>query len=573
MNKHKQLSQEIRNISYSKLIKQKIVLMGLGKIQQDVEEFFFELNIAAYVEIEPQIASFAGRQVIDLNSLHKNVYREMVFVICSFDGEAYIPTLRNSGVLFIELKDLLKYVDELETFRLIRRYPNKKVIVLGIGEYASKLMTENPNFDCAYFVCDNYAIQGTNHEFHGKPVYELEKLTDESKGNFVVVAAEPVSGVRKKQITDMGFDFGSDFYFYNPHKPKKYPSYHLEKTMRDAPRFQLPCDFTKRALSIKHRGSIMACCSAVTLCFGSVIYTSLEEVTKSVAAQIVLLSINNRTYSFCNNLCQLYRETKYAIVSREDIQSNPRKTFELPNISNFNIQLGYDRSCNLACPSCRNKKITSPEDPKEIVELIHEEAVRAARGGATPANIRIGNGELFMSKYYKDIILNVYEAENISLITNGILFSPAIWDKLKNRYKTISLSFSVDAAKQETYEKIRRGGDFNRLKQNLIFAGQLRRLGELKKLNLYFVIQKENYAEMVHFIEFATSINTDKIFFMKINNFGHYSENEFIAIDVYSDKNPNHADFVKLLDNTIFQSPNVHVDNIDNFISKTMSYG
>jgi molybdenum cofactor biosynthesis enzyme MoaA len=261
----------------------------------------------------------------------------------------------------------------------------------------------------------------------------------------------------------------------------------------------------------------------------------------------------------------MFREEKYCLSDEEEIKTNPRKNICLKKINDFNVQLGYDRSCNLACPSCRDHRIIKPEDEDEMVEMMHEEVKRMCL--KKPRNMRIGNGELFFSPYYRDIIFNYYENDEIALISNGMLFTPENWEHLENRYKDISLEVSIDAINIETYRKLR-GGDLTKLRKNMEFAGELRRLGKLKKFSVSFVIQAENFREMIGFVEYGKSINVDIVHFMKLNNFGHIPKDEFIKMDVYDKRNENHEEFVEILQNPIFSEPMVHVDNIGNFIRK-----
>jgi hypothetical protein len=102
------------------------------------------------------------------------------------------------------------------------------------------------------------------------------------------------------------------------------------------------------------------------------------------------------------------------------------------------------------------------------------------------------------------------------------------------------------------------------------FASALRKEGKLNKFSISFVIQVENFREMIGFVEYGRSINADLIHFMKLNNWGHIPADKFIETDVYDEKNVNHREFMEILNNPIFQDPSVHVDNIGNFLDKEL---
>ena len=97
------------------------------------------------------------------------------------------------------------------------------------------------------------------------------------------------------------------------------------------------------------------------------------------------------------------------------------------------------------------------------------------------------------------------------------------------------LTASVDAASKETYEQIRINGNFDKLKENMEFAGQLRRKGELAYFRMNFVVQKRNYKEIPDFVKWGIQIGADEVFFTKILNWGIYTESEFKEISMFEE--------------------------------------
>jgi MoaA/NifB/PqqE/SkfB family radical SAM enzyme len=66
------------------------------------------------------------------------------------------------------------------------------------------------------------------------------------------------------------------------------------------------------------------------------------------------------------------------------------------------------------------------------------------------------------------------------------------------------ITFSIDGITKEVYEKIRKGGDFEKLLKNLKILNNYRKNkpGKLKTL-LNLVVMKSNYHQLEHYIEFA----------------------------------------------------------------------
>lgn len=535
-------------MNYRDLRGKQIGLIGSEKICKDIEEFFNELTYKRII-YETSLRIDALRQ-----------FRDCDCIIAGFAQEAiddYI--IKESALIILSLTDIFRMVDEFETFYIDKRFHNRTICVYGEKTRISSLIVNNPNLGIDYILEDQIT-----DEYSAKLIVAKDKVR-ELTNPFVIIVNE-VDEKDKRFFMSLGLEFGKDFHFYNDRVPKHPTSYYLNRTLMDLPKYTIPCDYTTKALSIKAHGNVMACCSSVGLSMGNFLYTSIEEVLKGVQAQLIRLSVSNRTYSFCNDMCFMFREEKYQLNAEKDIKANPRKDVCLKEIKDFNVQLGYDRSCNLACPSCRNHRITKPEDDIETVEMMHEEVKRMCL--KKPRNMRIGNGELFFSPYYKDIIFNHYESDNIALISNGMLFTPENWNFLQKRYHNISLEVSIDAANPDTYRKLR-GGDLYRLRKNMEFVSQLRMQNKLKRLSILFVIQVDNYREMIDFVDYGNSIHADFIHFIKLNSWGHIPSDEFIQMDVYDERNVHHKEFVNILRNPIFLGSNVHVDNIENFIGGT----
>ena len=129
---------------------------------------------------------------------------------------------------------------------------------------------------------------------------------------------------------------------------------------------------------------------------------------------------------------------------------------------------------------------------------------------------------------------------------------------------------SVDAAKPETYARIRRGGIFSSLLKNFEVLKGLRERGEISKFLLRFVVQEENFREMQDFVRLGTSISADKIIFSRLRNWGTYEADEFKTRDIAA---PEHAHFRSLknvLRNPCFRQANVSLGDLS-FLAPSLS--
>ena len=125
------------------------------------------------------------------------------------------------------------------------------------------------------------------------------------------------------------------------------------------------------------------------------------------------------------------------------------------------------------------------------------------------------------------------------------------------------LTVSIDAATRETYEKVRRGGNFDVLRKNMEFASKLRKDGNLSYFRINFVVQSENYKEMIDFVEWGVELGVDEVFFSKVLNWGTYTSEEFKEISMMEeDGNTPKKELQRILDDPRMKNPIVDLGTI-----------
>ena len=162
-----------------------------------------------------------------------------------------------------------------------------------------------------------------------------------------------------------------------------------------------------------------------------------------------------------------------------------------------------------------------------------------------------GQGEVFYSEYYDKILKSIENTDAITILSNGTLLNEEKWNIIYPKFKDITVAISIDAYNIDTYVKLRHG-DYDALIKNLDMLGNLRKEGKLQTLNFNFVVQKENYKEMIDFAKFAKEHHVDHVYFTKLNNWGTMSEEEYhdksLIIDNYLD-----YDLYQILKDPIFE--------------------
>ena len=153
--------------------------------------------------------------------------------------------------------------------------------------------------------------------------------------------------------------------------------------------------------------------------------------------------------------------------------------------------------CNISCRICGIWSRPQWQEPdrilKEIVDLL-----------PYMEDICWQGGEVFYMKEFNSMLAEGIKCKNLNqvIFTNGLLLDEKNLDIIaKGR---VELVLSIDGAKKETYEYIRRGANFETLCKKLELIKEVRK-STGAKINTYYnpVICKTNYKEIVDMVEFA----------------------------------------------------------------------
>lgn len=275
----------------------------------------------------------------------------------------------------------------------------------------------------------------------------------------------------------------------------------------------------------------------------------------TIKSRIIRLSFLNETYSFCNTLlCPLMNK------EREELYEENSTSVKFPDIP-YRItkaDMAFDNTCNLYCASCRDRVLVEKETENKKIALRVQEKLLPKLTRLTVA----GNGEAFFSPAYKKLLTEgTWEQLNVSILSNGNLFDPQKWKAMEGRFKSIALFFSVDAATEETYRLVRRGGNWKRLMSNLRYASELRKKGSVCAFAFRFVVSSLNYREIPAFVRLGNTLEVDWIDFSRIENWGTYTPEEFSGISMFSGKEMK-QELKEVLKDPIMKSPKVRLFNL-----------
>jgi MoaA/NifB/PqqE/SkfB family radical SAM enzyme len=207
---------------------------------------------------------------------------------------------------------------------------------------------------------------------------------------------------------------------------------------------------------------------------------TLEQIWQSPRAKTIQGSVDQGKFTWCSvNRCGILKGDKV------------RQTYY--------VSINIDDSCNLACPSCRKSKVyrTSGEEFNSRYKLVAR-LLDLINKFDSPIEIMMsGNGDPFASLIYRPLLLGMKPKENINIrfLTNGLLLKK-LMPKMSVKQSIRHLDISIDAGDRETYERVRLGGKWETLIENLDYVKHNMDC----EVTLKFVLQRDNLASLDNFV-------------------------------------------------------------------------
>jgi radical SAM protein with 4Fe4S-binding SPASM domain len=288
---------------------------------------------------------------------------------------------------------------------------------------------------------------------------------------------------------------------------------------------------------------------------GNILEQDVDEIWHSEAAKQCRESVLDGSFRYCRReICTyLFRDELPEIKNESDTV-----TADMP----VDIRVAFDRTCNLTCPACRDRVYVPTERQKANMDIIYEKIFPYLQH-ASRFNFG-GRGEPFVSPFYMRVLEN-FKPENpktlIRFETNGVLFNEENWNKIAHLAKcNLHVYVSVDSLYAPTYNYLRRGGNLEKVKNNLKFISKLRKKEDIKMLTIVMVVQESNFREMPDFVRYGLDVlGVDQVSFMPIYNKGNMSEAEMLVKDVLNPAHPYHQEFMKIMEHPLVKQPRVRI--------------
>ncbi len=327
------------------------------------------------------------------------------------------------------------------------------------------------------------------------------------------------------------------------------------------------CPHPFENFEIYRDGSVYACnCTQVPFPIGNVYRQTKEEIWQSPAARAIRASILDGSYRFCSPM---------TCWNRFDL---PRKAEQPERFAHLqaigidgrepprHLNLSYDLSCNLSCPSCRHAPIMANQEERGQLARVRDDVVLPLLREPAAESVYItGSGDAFGSPHFRSVLKELCRPEyahvQITLGTNGQLITPRLWEEFSPLHRRIrDITVSIDGACRETYEDLRRGASWERICRAMEVLAASRRAGHIRRIMVNMVVQERNFREMRPLLKLCHGWAVDGIRFYRIRQWGHVVPEAYLASDIANPLHPRHQALLNEL-----AHPDFSADIVDHY--------
>ena len=299
-------------------------------------------------------------------------------------------------------------------------------------------------------------------------------------------------------------------------------------------------------------GTVRACGWAGYYLLGNLRDNTMSEVYNSEAALEFLRSLIEGTYDYCN-------EENCPYMANNILDSQLIEIDEIPEYPEI-VSLAYDRRCNYHCTCCISR--CDDKMDSKIQEKIENEIRK------TLPHVKVfsanGLGEFFVSDSMLKLVSewNPKEIEHakFEMETNGSLFNQKNWEKIKNIGEAdLSVTITVHSFDEAAYQYLSGTSiKISQIEDNLRFVKSLRKQEKINFLEIALVAQERNFRTLPTFIRRCLDeFGADRVRVRRFLPEKAMDENIEWFFDVRNPLHPYHKEYLKVMEDPIFQDPRV----------------
>lgn len=322
------------------------------------------------------------------------------------------------------------------------------------------------------------------------------------------------------------------------------------------PRYDLSdkfCATPFEQIDVLERSSHLCCASWLHTSAGDMSMHGWDAVWNSEAAQAIRESVHDKSFRHCNKTAcpKIMGGTLPTVADTRATSTHWAEIVdrELTALATgpAQVNLAYDRTCNLSCPSCRTERYAADRTERAMFDDMQERAILPMLRGAKTVFIT-GSGDPFASKNFRALMARLtpdaYPDLKFQVMTNAMLFTPREWENFPALHNRVAqMRISIDAATGPTHELMRRGARWPVFIENVKFAVDLSRQGLIDEVALIFVVQQENFREMGDAVDLTEELGVDVIGFARLTNWGTFDNATYESKAVFLPGHPEYEDF------------------------------
>lgn len=349
------------------------------------------------------------------------------------------------------------------------------------------------------------------------------------------------------------------------------------------PKYRLQDRFCSKPFTELHvleRTTHLCCASWLPTSAGDLSTANWDQVWNAEPAQAVRASIHDGSYRHCNKMACPAIQAGTLPTKEEAVRQWPQLAALIAERETEmaqgpeEVNLAYDATCNLSCPSCRTEIIAADSAKRQRYAEMQERAILPMLRGARSVFIT-GSGDPFASKNFRQLMEQLtpgdYPDLRFRIMTNAMLLTPREWERFPALHARVqSLQISIDGASKHSHELLRRGARWEVMEENLRFAADLLAQGMVEALHLCFTVQVDNFHEMGAAVALAEALDATGIYFGKLTNWGTFSPEEYAQKAVFAPSHPQHAAFLAAMADPRLRSPRVNLGNLVDYLPEPM---
>jgi radical SAM protein with 4Fe4S-binding SPASM domain len=310
------------------------------------------------------------------------------------------------------------------------------------------------------------------------------------------------------------------------------------------------CDLAVSHWMVNPDGNVYPCCNAWcnNYSFGNIFEQDINSIINSDKAKEFRKSVFNKEYKYCNlHKCNMPRcsDSKLEKMCKSD-----GTALMLPQ----RVKLGTDEHCNIRCITCRDELIVNSPEKTKMLDAMIETHFLPLLENADMVTLS-PSGEALASRHSRKLIKEIskkYPYIKFGIHTNGILCDEKNCTDLGILDRIDNVQVSVSAVNKETYDKIMRGADYERVWNNIEWLAKLKKEGKIADISLIFVVQAMNYHEMKLFAQRASNLNINAAFWKYDPAPDTQMKKEADKYFVWEPSHPEYNNFINIISNPVF---------------------